>query len=84
MRLYISRITNSPGCPTLDFKKPVAAGMFWETRELVCSVCDLIAYQGINIRHPYRGGQWPCTDFRIEPHPVGGFAISCEMPEFVS
>jgi hypothetical protein len=84
MRLYISRITSSPGRPTFDFKKPIAAGMFWETRELVRRVCDLIAHQGIDIRHPYRGGQWPCTDFRTEPHPEGGFAISCEMPEFVS
>ena len=84
MRAYIANVTNGPTRPIYDFARPIGAGMFWETREQVGRVCEHIAQQGIDIQHPYRGGQWPCSDFQVEPHPQGGFAISCELPDFVS
>jgi hypothetical protein len=84
MRAYIANITNGPRSRTYDFATPIGAGMFWETRVRVGLICDLIASEGINVRHPYGGGDWPCSDFQVEPHPRGGFAISCEMPAFVS
>ena len=79
MRLYISNVTNGVRCPTYDFAKPIEAAMFWNTREWVTRVCDAISSDGITINPPFANSA-PCTDFRIEPRPQGGFVISCEYP----
>lgn len=80
MRLYIRKRSNGPRCPEYEFAKSIEAAQFWESSERVDRVCVLISHEGITITQPFQGGVRPCTDFRVESRPQGGFSISCEVP----
>jgi hypothetical protein len=79
MRLYIYKITRGDKCPIYHFTRTIETAWFWDTRERVDEVCRATSHDGITIE-PTLGMSTPCTDFRVEPRPQGGFAISCEHP----
>jgi hypothetical protein len=74
MRGYISRRENGPRYPIYTFAKTPDAAI-----AIGKHLCQWIAEDGITIERGFVG--IPCTDFRAEPHPRGGFALSCEVPE---
>jgi hypothetical protein len=85
MRRYIHQITNRAheNKPTYDFTKSIEGAWHWTTRESVESDLHVIsiANGGITVESPDGiGKSSPCTDFRIESRPQGGFAISCDNP----
>lgn len=81
MRLYVHAVTNGVERPTYTFAPLIKQAREY-TKALADCVCqDFLARGGPAVVGPY-GRSVLCTDFRIEPHPDGGFAISCENPLF--
>lgn len=74
MRGYIFSKTNGPRRPIYSFTGSSDASL-----ALGEHLCQLIEEEGITIEQDF-GAALPCTDFRKEPHPRGGFALSCEVP----
>jgi len=83
MRLYIYKITSyaddEQKPDTYDFVKSIKGALHWATQGQAEQVRRLFEDSGIII-YPPLGGNAPCTDFRVETRPEGGFAISCEHP----
>jgi hypothetical protein len=83
MRLYIHKITKHAEelkPDTYDFTNSIEGAWFWTTLESAERAQHFFSHEsGITINPPF-GGSAPCTDFRVEPRPQGGFAISCEHP----
>jgi len=76
MRYYIHDVTHGVVRPTYTFA-PLITESQARTKALADCVCqDFSARGGPTVRSV------PCADFRVEPHPKGGFAISCENPLF--
>ncbi len=74
MRGYISHKENGPRCPIYNFTNTLDAAI-----AIGEHLCQLIAEDGISIEQRF-GVSVPCTDFQKQPHPRGGFALSCEVP----
>jgi hypothetical protein len=82
MRLYIYEITSHADeqkPDTYDFTTSIAGAWHWATQGQAEQARRLFEDIGIII-HPSLGASAPCTDFRVERRPEGGFAISCEHP----
>jgi hypothetical protein len=82
MRLYIYTITSHDDKPTTyEFTKFKEGAWHWDMRESAERALDMIlnGSGGITVKAP-DGRCDCCTDFRVEPRPQGGFAISCEHP----
>jgi len=82
MRLYIDKITSHADeqkPDTYDFTKSIKGAWQWTTQGQAEQAQRLFEDIGIVI-YPPLGGNAPCTDFRVETRPEGGFAISCEHP----
>jgi hypothetical protein len=83
MRLYIHKITKhgEEFKPDIyDFTKSIEGAWFWTTPESAERAQHFFSHEGgITIRPPF-GPSAACTDFRVEPRPQGGFAVSCEHP----
>ncbi len=61
------------------FTESVERALFWDTSESAELDRSKIDSGGITVKS--RDGRIAyCTDFRVEPRPQGGFAISCEHP----
>jgi hypothetical protein len=84
VRLYIYKITKHEETQkpdTYDFTKSIDGAWHWLTREPADLACSYLSEGGITIEVPYSlGNNAPCTEFRVEQRPQGGFAISCEHP----
>jgi len=80
MRLYIRSRVNGPRCPEYQFVGTSDAALFWNSERWVDQVCRAIAQEGITIAPPFSREPQPCSDFQVEPRPLGGFVISCEVP----
>jgi hypothetical protein len=80
MRLYIRSRINGPRCPEYEFVRGSEAALFWNSRTWVEQVCRVIVQEGITIARPFSPERQPCSDFRAEPRPLGGFVISCDVP----
>lgn len=79
MRVFIFKIVYGERRPGYEFTKTAGPAWRWDTREQADQACRLISHDGITIAPPFGSGA-PCTDFRAEERPQGGFAISCEHP----
>lgn len=80
MRLYIRSRVNGPRCPEYEFVRGSEAALFWNSKSQVEQVCRFIAEDGITAAQPFSPLRQPCSDFQVETRPLGGFAISCEVP----
>jgi hypothetical protein len=80
MRLYIRSRVNGPRCPEYEFVETSDAALCWNSQRWVEQVCRLIAEEGITIARPFSREAQLCSNFQVEPRPLGGFAISCEVP----
>lgn len=80
MRLYIRSRVNGPRCPVYEFVGTSESALFWNSQRWVKQVCRVIAQEGITIATPSSAECQPCSDFQVEPRPLGGFVISCEVP----
>jgi hypothetical protein len=79
MRVYICKVTQhlEAGEPTsFEFVNAVDGAWFWKTRDDAQRA--LAIWQGITVEGSAEC--LPCTDFRFESRPQGGFVISCEHP----
>ena len=80
MRLYIRSRVNGPRYPEYEFVHGSEAALHWNSKSWVEQACRLIAQEGITIAGPFPAACQPCRDFEVEPRPLGGFVISCEVP----
>ena len=80
MRLYIRSRVNGPRCPEYEFARGSEAALYWNSKSWVERVCRIIEQEGITIAKPFSTERQPCTGFQVEPRPLGGFIISCEVP----
>lgn len=80
MRLYIRSRVNGPRCPEYEFVGTSDAALYWNSKHWVDQVRRVIAQEGISIATPFSAERQPCSDFQVEPRPLGGFVISCEVP----
>ena len=80
MRLYIRSRVNGSRCPEYEFVGTNEAALYWNSKSWVEQVCRIIAQEGITVERPLSRGPQPCSDFQVEPRPLGGFVISCEVP----
>ena len=81
MRLYIRAINHGENHDTYEWTSAIEAAWDWSTKEETINKCRVIEQGGITVKSPVEFGKIGlCTDFRVEPRPQGGFAISCEHP----
>lgn len=80
MRLYIRSRVNGPRCAEYEFVGASDAALYWDSERWVEKVCRLIAEEGVTIARPFSREAQPCSGFQVEPRPLGGFVISCEVP----
>jgi hypothetical protein len=80
MRLYIHSRVNGPRYPEYEFVRGTDAALYWNSKSWVEQVCRIIVQEGIAITLPFAAERQPCCDFQVEPRPLGGFVISCEVP----
>ena len=80
MRLYIRSRVNGPRCPEYEFVRNSEVALFWNSKSWVMLICRVIAQEGITVAQPFPTGRQPCSEFQVEPRPLGGFVISCEVP----
>lgn len=80
MRLFIRSRVNGPRCPEYEFVRGSEHSLFWNSKSWVEQVCRVIAQEGITVAQPFSAVRQPCSDFQVETRPLGGFAISCEVP----
>jgi hypothetical protein len=81
MRGYISEITMRGDGSKRDvkFTKAIKNAEFSRTTASAERVCAGLRF---TVNSPFNPSEVPCTDFRVEPRPDGGFAISCESAIF--
>jgi len=80
MRLYIRSRVNGLRCPEYELVRGSEAALFWNSKSQVEQVYWFIAEDGITVAKPFSPERQPCSDFQEETRPLGGFAISCEVP----
>lgn len=81
MRRYICTITRENNHDNYVYTKTIEDAHHWETEKLAEDYLRFVLASGETIFHPpFSKVGGVCTDFRIEPQPQGGFAISCEQP----
>jgi hypothetical protein len=79
MRLYIRTITHENNRDSYVFTKMIEGGWNWNTYQDAESYLRWTVACGETICHsPFTKVSGVCSDFRVEPRPQGGFAISCE------
>lgn len=81
MRLYIKTISRGNNHDTFQWTSAIGGAWNWNVPEQPGRLCCwIVGWGGIFVKSPVAGASGFCTEFRIEPRPQGGFAVSCEHP----
>ena len=79
MRLYICTIIIESNRDKYVYTPEIKDSHSWNTEQEAQNYLRRPVESGETICHsPFTKVSGVCTDFRVEPRPQGGFAISCE------
>jgi hypothetical protein len=82
MRLFIKEIRRVDNHDTFTWTSAIEGAWNWDAEGQATRYLRWILGWGeITVKSPTEFGKAsPCTDFRVEPRPQGGFALSCKHP----
>jgi len=79
MRLYIKTVSRGNNHDTFELTSTIEGAWNWNVYEQPARFCRwIVGWGGIFVKSPITGETGFCTDFRVEPRPQGGFAVSCQ------
>jgi hypothetical protein len=82
MRLFIKEIAREANHNTFTWTSAIEGAWNWDAEGQADRFLRwTLGWGGIAAKSPTEFGKIGlCTDFRVEPRPQGGFAVSCEYP----
>ena len=82
MRLFIKGIRRGENHDTFTWTSAVEGAWTWGAEGQADRFLRwTLGWGAITVKSPIQFGKIGlCTDFRVEPRPQGGFAVSCEHP----